>query len=121
MGIKRGFRRQRSIYEEGFIRFFRLQLEKRTANLLIVILHDDDPEAKESFQKECQITQKPIFKFACFEKENKMRDGKSEKAMTKKDQEKRKAINKIITKKGRNFFAKHSHIVGIGISQICYW
>ena len=65
MGIKRGFRRQRSIYEEGFIRFFRLQLEKRTANLLIVILHDDDPEAKESFRnrKECQITQKPIFKF----------------------------------------------------------
>ena len=64
--------------------FFRLQLEKRTANLLIVILHDDDPEAKESFRKECQITQKPIFKFVCFEKEKKMRDVKSEKAITKK-------------------------------------
>ena len=41
-------------------------------------------------QKECQITQKPIFKFVCFEKENKMRDGKSEKAITKKKKKKRK-------------------------------
>lgn len=103
--------------------FSRLQLEKRTANLLIVILHDDDPEAKESFRKECQITQKPIFKVVCFEKENKMRDGKSEKAITKKKkkQEKKKEIDTIITKEGRKIFAKHSHIVGICITHVNYW
>ena len=50
-----------------------------------------------------------------------MRDGKSEKAIIKRDQEKRKEIDKIIAKDGRKILAKHSRIVGIGIKQICYW
>ena len=52
-----------------------------------------------------------------------MRDGKSEKAITKKKkkQEKRKEIDTIITKEGRKIFAKHSHIVGICITHISYW
>ena len=50
-----------------------------------------------------------------------MRDGKSEKAIIKRDQEKRKEIDKIMAKEGRKIFAKHSHIVGICITHISYW
>ena len=92
--------------------------KKNGESVVKVILREDDPEAKESIRKGCQISPKPLFQFVCFEKGNKLKDRKSESTITKIDTEKRKEIDKIITKESRKILAKHSHIVGIGIGQI---
>ena len=92
--------------------------KKNGESVVKVILREDDPEAKESFRKGCVISPKPLFQFVCFEKGMNLKDRKSESIITKIDPEKRNEIDTIITKEGRKIFAKHSHIVGIGIGQI---
>ena len=94
--------------------------KKNGESVVKVILREDDPEAKESFRKGCVISPKPLFQFVCFEKGMNLKDRKSESIITKIDPEKRNEIDTIITKEGRKIFAKHSHIVGIDIRQICY-